>query len=225
MKILALDFSSPRQSVALVEKLPTPGSWKEYEVAATGSRSSTPFAMIAEVLKQGAVELEHVEGLAIGLGPGSYTGIRGTIALAQGWQLGRGVNLQGLSSAECLAAQAHAEGLTGRIAVVIDAQRREVYLANYELAPEGWREVQPLRLASQSEVKNCEDAGELLLGPEVTKWFPRGRVAFPRATALGKLALSQADYVSGEKLEPIYLRKTTFVKAPPPRVLPGELSK
>ncbi len=220
MKILALDFSSPQRSVALVQQLDASEAGKAYEVVETGSQSSRPFAMIEEVLRQARVELEQVDALAIGLGPGSYSGIRGTIALAQGWQLGRGVGLQGLSSAECLVSQAYAEGLTGRAAVVIDAQRGEFYLANYELAPGGWRELQPLRLASMSEVKSCEDAGTLLLGPEVTKWFPNGRVASPRATALGKLALVRTDFVSGEKLEPIYLRKTSFVKAPPPRVLP-----
>jgi hypothetical protein len=34
------------------------------------------------------------------------------------------------------------------------------------------------------------------------------------------LALDRTDFVAGEKLEPIYLRPTSFVKAPPPRILP-----
>ncbi len=45
-------------------------------------------------------------------------------------------------------------------------------------------------------------------------------MVFPRAATLGQLAAGRADFVSGEKLEPIYLRETKFVKAPPPRVLP-----
>ena len=49
--------------------------------------------------------------------------------MAQGWQLARGVKLLGVSSAECLAAQAQAEKIFGRVNVVIDAQRNEFYLA------------------------------------------------------------------------------------------------
>lgn len=193
----------------------------EHEVVETGSQSSKPFAMIEQVLKLARVEREQIDGLAVGLGPGSYTGIRACIALAQGWQLGLEVNLYGLSSAECLAAQTQAEGRTGRIAVVVDAQRGEFYLANYELTSGGWREVQPLRLVSQTTVSDCQKEGALLVGPEVLNWFPRGRTTFPRAATLGKLALTRDGAISGEKLEPIYLRATSFVKAPAPRVLPG----
>jgi hypothetical protein len=55
----------------------------------------------------------------------------------------------------------------------------------------------------------------------VTNWFPEGRLVFPRATMLGQLASGRSDFVAGEKLEPIYLRETKFVKAPPPRKLPA----
>ena len=36
---------------------------------------------------------------------------------------------------------------------------------------------------------------------------------------IARLAATRTDYVSGDKLEPIYLRETTFVKAPPPRIV------
>jgi hypothetical protein len=50
-------------------------------------------------------------------------------------------------------------------------------------------------------------------------------VILPRAGILGKLALARTDFTAGEKLEPIYLRETKFVKAPPPRVIPSLDSK
>ena len=50
---------------------------------------------------------------------------------------------------------------------------------------------------------------------------PGSRTLFPRAATLGRFALRRTDFVSGEKLEPIYLRPTQFVKAPPPRVVPS----
>jgi len=59
-----------------------------------------------------------------------------------------------------------------------------------------------------------------LIGPEVTKWFPgEGRIVFPRAATLGQLALGKDNFAAGETLEPIYLRATQFVKAPPSRIL------
>jgi hypothetical protein len=75
-------------------------------------------------------------------------------------------------------------------------------------------------LVSQPVVVEHEQAGETLVGPEVGHWFPQGRTVFPRAATLAKLALDRADFVAGENMEPIYLRKTSFVKAPPPRILP-----
>ena len=181
MKILALEFSSPQRSVALVERSPSSPAVTQCEVVETGARSNKPFEMIEAVLKQAAVEREQVDCLAIGLGPGSYTGIRGAIALGQGWQLARATPLVGISSVECLVAGAQAQGIRGRVAVVIDAQRGEFYVANYELDAEAWRELQPLRLASRSSVLEFEANGELLIGPEVLNWFPGGRTIYPRA--------------------------------------------
>lgn len=188
------------------------------EAVETDARSTNALGLVAEALRQAQLEREQVDCLAVGLGPGSYNGIRLAIALAQGWQLARPVKLLGISSAECLAAQAQSEGIFGHLQVVIDAQRNEFYLAGYDLSAKSRREVEPLRLASFAEVQSRQRAGGNLIGPEVTRWFPGSRVCFPRATTLGRLAQGQSDFVPGEKLEPIYLRETRFVKAPPTRI-------
>jgi tRNA threonylcarbamoyl adenosine modification protein YeaZ len=224
MKILALEFSSPQRSIAVVQAgaLPPPGETPAtVEVVETGQLPSRSIGMTAEVLRQAQLEREQIECLAIGLGPGSYTGIRAAIALAQGWQLAREVKLVGISSADIIAAQAQTDGIGGPVAVVIDAQRGEFYLANYVITPHRSHQIDPLRLASLGEVQACLHAGQTVVGPEVTKWFPEGRIIFPRASRLGTLALLQTDFVPGNRLEPIYLRQTTFVKAPPPRTLPA----
>jgi tRNA threonylcarbamoyladenosine biosynthesis protein TsaB len=216
MKILALDFSSAQRSVAVLN-----GSSASVcqVVETTPGHTMRPLAMIESALRQAGVEREQMECIAVGLGPGSYTGIRAAIALAQGWQLARGVKVLGVSSAACVATQAQAEGITGSGSVVIDAQRGEFYLAGYEFNAGTAREVSPLRLASLDAVRALERAGEMLIGPEVTRWIAGGRLVFPRAAALGQLALTRTDFVPGEKLEPIYLRETTFVKAPPSRII------
>ena len=219
MKILALEFSSPQRSVAVIANGATPGNWTEHEAIEAGAESNTPFEMIKNVLSAAGVERGQVQVLVVGLGPGSYTGIRSAIAIAQGWQLAREVSLQGLSSVECLAAQAHAEGIRGPVCIVIDAQRGEFYLGRYELDAVGWRELEPLRLASREEILRNQETGCVLVGPEVHEWFREGRTIFPRAATLGKLVLDRSNYVRGEQLEPIYLRLSTFVKAPPRRIL------
>ena len=214
MKILALEFSSPQRSVAVLR---TDGAAMTAEAVETGRHGANAFGMIEQVLAEAKIEREQIDVLAVGLGPGSYTGIRAAISIAQGWQLARGVKLLGVSSADCLAAQARAEEILGRVNVVIDAQRNEFYLAAYEISADGWREIEPLRILTRAEVESRAGAKEILIGPEVTRWFPNGRMVFPRAAMLGQLALNRNDFAAGDKLEPIYLRETTFVKAPPSR--------
>jgi tRNA threonylcarbamoyl adenosine modification protein YeaZ len=230
MKILALEFSSPQRSVAVLQ---TTGKGQgairhapaaplsSGEIIETGGRSKSALGMVEEALRAAQLDRAQVECLVVGLGPGSYAGIRSAIALAQGWQLARGVKLLGISSMEALAAQAQAEGIFGRVQLVIDAQRNECYLAEYDLSAEARREVEPLRLAPLADVRARPPARGIIIGPEVTHWFPGSRVVFPRALTLGRLASARTDFVPGETLEPIYLRQTQFVKAPPPRILPS----
>ena len=220
MKILALEFSSPQRSVAVAQERMDAGPLALGEAIETGARSTHALGLVEEALRQAQIERAQIECLVIGLGPGSYNGVRLAIALAQGWQLARPVKLLGISTAECLAAQAQAEGIFGQVQVVIDAQRGEFYLAGYDLSPEARRETEPLRLASLPDVQAHQQAGGSLIGPEVTKWFPGSRVLYPRAATLGRLARSRTDFVPGEEMKPIYLRETQFVKAPPPRILP-----
>ena len=52
--------------------------------------------MIESALAEAKIEREQIEVIAVGLGPGSYTGIRAAISVAQGWQLARGVKLLGV---------------------------------------------------------------------------------------------------------------------------------
>lgn len=219
MKILALEFSTDHRSVAVLESGTGVVPALLGVASEIGARSSRAFALIEQALSAAKLEREQVECVALGLGPGSYTGIRVALSVAQGWQLGRGVKLLGVSSVECLAAQAHAAGCRGRTHIVVDAQRNELYLAGYDLTVDGWREVEPLRLATLAEAQALAARGGVFLGPDVKRWFAEGRELFPAAATLARLAATRTDFVAGEKLEPIYLRETSFVKAPPPRII------
>jgi tRNA threonylcarbamoyl adenosine modification protein YeaZ len=213
MKILAAEFSSELRSVALVE-----AGQVLARAAESGGRNTRAFALIQAALRDAGWEREAIECIAIGLGPGSYAGIRAGIALAQGWQLAREVRVLGVGSVECLAAQGHAEGMRGKLHFLIDAQRNEFYCARAEL--DGEPRVEPLRLITLEEARALPDH-TLIVEPALLKLFPQARPMCSDAAALGKLAAGRSDFISADKLEPVYLRETSFVKAPPPRVIPG----
>jgi len=213
MTILALEFSSPQRSVAVLHR------GGAAEAVETGGRGTNAFSLMGKALAEAGLERGQIEVIAVGLGPGSYTGIRVALSIAQGWQLARGVKLLGIGSVECLAAQAQAEKIFGRVNVVIDAQRNEFYRAAYEVLPEGWREIEPLQIMALAGISPGAIANEIWIGPEVMRWFPQGRILFPSALALGRMADGRSDFVSGDQLTPIYLREANFVKAPLPHPL------
>ncbi len=208
MTILALEFSSDRRSVALARD----GMVLSEAVQQTGGRTTNALGLIEKVLADGRILREEIEVIAVGLGPGSYTGIRAAIAVAQGWQLAREIKLLGVSSVDALAAQAQAEKIFGRVNLVIDAQRGEFYLATWEISGASRREIFPLQIVPAAEIEARATAGETLLGPERSGFFPA-------AAMVARLAGGRKDFVSGEQLQPVYLRETAFAKAPAARLI------
>ena len=228
MKILAIDFSTNQRDVAVLEGPPLnaggvgDGSIRLLaEQRATTPRDVSAIELVDAALTTAGVERETVECLAIGLGPGSYTGIRIAIALAQGWQLARPVATVGLSSMDCLAAE-FAATRQGRFWVVLDAQRNEHYLAGGETTDSDWCWVEPLHLATAEETRAKTADGGTRIGPEINRWFDDGLVIHPGAARLGRMVWQRGVIETADRLEPIYLRSVSFVKAPPPRQIPSE---
>ena len=218
MKILALEFSSPRRSVAVLD-----GTMVLTEQVEPAGQNIPPLRLVENALVAAQTKQSEIGCVAVGLGPGSYNGLRGAIALAQGWQLAGGVKLIGASSMECIAAQAQAEKVFGRVNAIVDAQRNEFYLASYEISAESLKTLSAIRIVTLTDLKSAVKVENMAVGPEVTKWFPNGRVIIPGAAMLGRLAAERGNFVSGEQLEPIYLRATSFIKAPPSRSLEFKL--
>lgn len=222
MKILALEFSSSVRTAAVLTiktpqvQIPVLGTASD-----DGDRKITPLRLIEQALERAQVERSRIGVIAVGLGPGSYTGIRSAIAVAQGWQLARDCNLIGIETSECLAAQAQALVLNGMVGVIIDAQRNEYYFAEYEISSTTRRLAQPLRICNPArETRGARDE-ITVVGPGVEKFFPDGRTLYPDASVLGRLAADRSDFVRGDNLAPVYLREAAFVKAPPHRTLPN----
>jgi tRNA threonylcarbamoyl adenosine modification protein YeaZ len=228
MNVLAIEYSSSQRSIAVLATDSAGKTVTSAEVLETGGRAANTFQSLEAALHQAGLEREQINCVAIGLGPGSYTGIRAAISVAQGWQLAAGVRVVGLPSTESIAVDAVAAGLNGKAGLVIDAQRGEFYLAIYDLpeweetcsaSPVKIVEAEPLRIASAAEVLALAAGGCTLFGPETLKTVPGLRIVPARALTLARLALEAGQSVAAETLTPVYLRQTTFVKAPKPREL------
>jgi tRNA threonylcarbamoyladenosine biosynthesis protein TsaB len=208
MMILAFEFSAAQRSVALARD----GVILAAAAETGGYRVTNAFGLTEKVLAAARIPRTEVEVVAVGLGPGSYTGIRAAIAVAQGWQLARDVKLLGVGSADCLAAQAQAEKFFGRVNVVIDAQRGEFYLGAWDISGTERQAAAPLKIVPAGEIAARQAAGEICVGPEMKP------ALFPSAAMVARLAAGRTDFVPGEQLEPVYLRAVSFVKAAPSRV-------
>ena len=222
MNLLAFEFSSTHRSVAVADTDAAGVVRVLATEAETGGRAISALGMVGRALQRAQFEREQIDGLAVALGPGSNMGVRISISLAQGWQLALRTPVLGVSSADCLAAQAQRAGWFGRVAVVVDAQRHEIYVALYEINAAGWRAAAPLRIIPVAEAVALESRVDHWIGPEATRWFPQGRVLHADAATVATLAAGRTDFIPAAQLEPVYLRAVEFVKAPPPRVLPTE---
>jgi len=228
MRILAVEFSSEQRSVAVASAAElSAGSHRplrSISVLGTaqdvGGRSVKALTMVETALAQAKTPREEIECIALGLGPGSYAGIRAAISLAQGWQLAHNVRLVGISSVEGLAFDAQSSGVRGEITFLIDAQRNEYYVAGYSITEDDRRVIEPLHIVPHAEVMERTGRGQRFMGPDRVAGVEI-QLVYPQAEALAKLAASSSEFVSGEQLEPIYLREARFVKAPPGRVVEG----
>ena len=205
--ILALEFSSNRRSVAIAEG-------KDVLVCMeTDDVKKPPLTLIDEALKKTNLSPAAIETIALGTGPGSYTGIRNAIATAQGWQLARNINLLAIPSAETLAATAAAKGQRGEIHFIIDAPRHEYYHTTWELTEDNQSQTTPLHIITVTVAAELKTFGPDSAG------LPSCDPLFPDAAILAQLAAGRTNFQLGETIEPIYLRPIEFTKAPPLRQL------
>ena len=206
MITLAIDTSTARGGVAL---LADGILLLEENFLADRSHSATLFAVLERALA--SIAGQRLDQVAVGLGPGSYAGIRIAIAAAFGLEIGLGAQPIGIPSVAAV------ETEEPHFIAIGDARRETYYFTRVEkgICVEG-----PL-LATEAELRarlaNC--ASLPVFTSEALQRFPDARVALPSA---GKIARLAADIIgapfSGE-LEPIYLREAHITqpkgKVPP----------
>jgi len=123
--LLAIDTSTENCSVALVHdgKLTT----RDIESPREHSQKLLPF--VEEVLDRAGVSLAELDGLVVGAGPGSFTGVRIGVSMAQGLAFSADLPVYPVCSLQALAQQAIRKNDVAGVVACIDARMGEVYYA------------------------------------------------------------------------------------------------
>ncbi|MEB7885928.1 tRNA (adenosine(37)-N6)-threonylcarbamoyltransferase complex dimerization subunit type 1 TsaB [Serratia fonticola] len=227
-RILAIDTATEACSVAI---------WNQGEVHALfelcpREHTQRILPLVQQVLAETGLSLSQLDALAFGRGPGSFTGVRIGIGIAQGLALGAELPMLGISTLQTMAQGAWRMTGAQRVLAAIDARMGEVYWGQFERQPDGqW----------------LESAGEAVLSPQQaleraqhlqgdwahvgTGWqtYPDlvagstlhvtdGQMLLPQAEDMLPLALQawqQGLAVSVGNAEPTYLRnEVTWKKLP-----------
>ncbi len=221
--ILAFDTATRRTAVALLdgERLLAECSQP------AGSHSKTLLFAVDELLRSCGVERGRLEGVAVGIGPGSFTGVRIGLTVAKTLAFARDVPLAGVSSLRALAE--NGVGLGDQVCPALDALKSEVYCARYAAEGGGLDRLVEVEPADARDprawaAKLAGEAGtRVLLGSGLERYrtlfdialgdrlVVPGRPELHRisAAALGRLAMER--FVRGEaddprSLEPMYCR-------------------
>lgn len=219
MNLLALDTSTERAALAVWV-----ATGHLYQTTTEGSRrhGRDLIPRVSALLVEGGLRASDLDIVAVGLGPGSYTGLRVGVTAAKTLAYVTGAALLGLDSLQAVGRNAPPEVL--RVTVLGDAQRGDVYVAElFRPAPAA-----PLRPIGESHIEplaawlDRREPGVFVLGPGLES--PRIRAAMPAGLATGDPALNYPQgrhliemarevYPGGQRenpwlIEPRYLRRS-----------------
>jgi len=222
--VLAVDTSTPRGSIALCAG----GALRVRELPTRERHSASLVPMVVALLGEAGLGPASVERWVVGLGPGSYTGVRVALGAVSGLAMPFGRTPVGVSGFDALACQAL---LAGRVRgagllVVADARRGEWYSARYRAGAQPFAagEVRPVLCSAAEVAEECR-AEDLLLvvldqGGPLPGWtgaVERVLVTAPDARVLAVLGGALPAPPCGAPLEPLYLRPAVFVAPVEPR--------
>lgn len=227
MKILAVDTATEACSAALWVN----GEILERYRLAPREHNKIILPMIEELLQEAGIRLGHLDGIALGRGPGSFTGVRIATGVVQGLALGTGVPIVPVSTLAALALDglldSAANGYTYAHAA-IDARMGEVYWATYKRLTEN-----EVELIGEETVIAPELTPELNVAKAIgigSGWVTYASILqnrrhetkieilgerFPRAGMIARLSV--ASFLNGntclpDEIEPVYLRNDVAKK-------------
>jgi len=225
---LAIDATTEACSVALKFNNKV---YSRYEICPQ-SHSLRLLPMVDEVLKEANCKLSQLSGLIFGQGPGSFTGVRIGIGVAQGLAYSANLKLVGVSSMQAMAQLAFINHQQTQVITAIDARMSEVYNGYFELdennlmQPKINEAVTPPSKVKERLVGVVNQAygvgsgwdaySDDLSGLKTNSNSPQ--ILFPDAKAmleLGIAAFNKGESVLPENAQPVYVRDTVSWKKLP----------
>ena len=181
MRVLAVDTATEACSVALLSGDEVICRFAEGGLA----HAQQVLGMVEAVLAEAEVSLSMLDGIAASIGPGAFTGVRISVAVAQGLAFGAGLRGAPVTTLEALAFQTLQRG-TGQALACLDARMGEVYWGCFAADLTrglGW--ICPARVGPPESV--------VLPGPGAYRGIGRGFGAYPALAALPGLTLDPKD--------------------------------
>lgn len=165
MRILGIDSSTPDCSVALLNN----GTIVSEQIAdPQPSYSKYLLQMVDQVLKKGKTCLNDVDGFAVTIGPGSFTGLRVGVSLLKGFVLATEKPFVGINSLKALASTVDSPRVP--VCAALDARKSEVYAAVFESQEGELRPVIAEKALSPEALCEIIDAPTLFIGSGVERY-------------------------------------------------------
>ena len=216
MNLLAIDTSTESCSAALL----CDGRLSERSELAPRRHAELILPMIDSLLTEAGLSRRRLDGIAVGRGPGAFTGVRLGISVAQGLALGLDIPVVPVSSLAALALEAPAD-TDGAILAVIDARMGEIYAGAFRREGDGVAPIMDEMVGRASEFTFPQSKNWTVLGSGWAAYadalvarlpapplFADG-TRYPQARAVARLAQPQfaaGRGVSPEYALPVYLR-------------------
>ncbi|APZ06899.1 tRNA (adenosine(37)-N6)-threonylcarbamoyltransferase complex dimerization subunit type 1 TsaB [Kosakonia cowanii] len=230
MRILAIDTATEACSVALWNDGTT---FAHFELCPR-EHTQRILPLVRAALADAEVKLTDLDALAFGRGPGSFTGVRIGIGIAQGLALGAELPMIGVSTLATMAQGAWRKTGATRVLAAIDARMGEVYWAEYQRDADGvWHGEETeavLKPEAVSDRLQQLDGSWAMVGtgwgawPELAANSPvtltDGEMLLPTAEDMLPIArqlFAAQKWVAVEQAEPVYLRNEVAWKKLPGR--------